>query len=199
MATSLEGNKIIAGLLCAGLLAMATGKIAGGLVHPEMLEENAYKIEVSETAVAAVEPEAPAPIEPILGMLASADVAAGEKASKQCAACHSFDDGGRNGVGPNLWAMVNADKAAVDGYNYSSALAEFSDPATWTYSSLNAFLYNPKEYVPGTKMGFRGVKKAEDRANIIAYMRAQASSPAALPTEAEIQAAEEAFQAASGG
>ncbi len=200
MATSLEGNKIIAGLLCAGLLAMATGKLADALRSPTELSENVYKIEVEDsgTAVAAA-PAGPAPVEPILGLLASADVGAGESGAKKCAACHSFDEGGANKVGPNLWNIVNADKGSVDGYAYSDAMASFDDPKQWTYSSLNKFLQKPKEYMPGTKMNYAGIRKTGDRADMVAYLRSLSGSPAPLPTDTEIQAAQEAYDAASGG
>lgn len=199
MSTSLEGNKILAGILAAGLLAMATGKIADTLRQPVELAENVYKIDVAEDMTVAAVPSGPAPVEPILGLLAAADPAAGENAVKKCAACHSFDEGGKTKVGPNLWNIVNAPKASKDGYTYSAALAEFSDPKEWTYSSLNKFLYKPKDYIPGTKMGFAGVKRASERANIIAYMRSLAATPAPLPTVEEIQAAQEVYEHASGG
>ena len=186
---SLEMNKIAAGILCAGLFAMVAGKVGSAIVHPEQLEENAYKVEIEEVATTAEEPKGPAPVEPILGMLAGADVAAGEKGFKKCAACHTVNDGGANKVGPNLYGVVNAAKGGKDGFAYSDALAGFSEPAEWTYSSLNKFLKKPKEYIAGTKMNYAGIKKASDRANMIAYLRSLAGTPAPLPTEDEIAAA----------
>ncbi len=179
-------NKVFAGFLFAGLLLMAGIKIADVMVPHQELAENAYKIEVPETtATAAAEPEEKGP-EPILALLASADVQAGAKLSKKCTACHVFDAGGAAKVGPALWNIVNKSKGSSDGFGYSSALIEFG--GAWDYQSLNAFLAKPKAYISGTKMNFAGLKKPQDRANIIAWMRTKADSPAALPTAEQIAA-----------
>jgi len=200
MATSLESNKILAGILAAGILAMATGKIADSLLHPHELAENVYKVEVPE-GMAAAEPgdKGPAPVEPVLPLLASADVAAGEKDAKKCAACHSFDKGGANKVGPNLYGIVAREKASHEGFNYSDAMKSFDDPKTWTYTSLNKFLHKPKDYISGTKMNFAGLKKVSDRSDLIAYLRTLADSPAPLPTNEEVKAAQDAFEKAKAG
>ena len=110
-----------------------------------------------------------------------------------------FEQGGANRVGPALWNVVGRDKGVLDGFSYSEAMATFDDPRDWTYESLNKFLHKPKDYMPGTKMNYAGLRKVEDRANLIAYMRSMADTPAALPTEAEIAEAQAAFDAASGG
>ncbi|WP_323797641.1 cytochrome c family protein [Nisaea sp.] len=199
MSSSLEFNKLAAGVLCGGLLLMGVGKLAGVLVHPETLETNAYTVEVAEGAATAAAPTGPAPIEPILGLLASADPAKGLKIAKKCAACHSFDKGGPNKVGPNLFNVVIAAKGHVDGFAYSEALLTSGETDKWSYTSLNHFLLKPKDYAPGTKMNFAGIKKTEDRAHLVAYLRSMADTPAALPTVEEIQAAQDAFNAASGG
>ncbi len=200
MSSSLEFNKLAAGVLCGGLLLMGVGKFAGVLVHPEHLETNAYTVDLPEGgATAAAAPAGPAPIEPILGLLASADPASGQKIAKKCAACHDFTKGGPNKVGPNLYGVVMAAKGHHADFSYSDALLSSGENDHWSYSSLNHFLKKPKDYAPGTKMGFAGIKKASQRADLVAYLRTLADSPAALPTAEEIQAAEDAFKAASGG
>lgn len=186
----LKGNKIFAGVLLAGLLLMA-GIKAGDILVPShdghgasVEHKNAYPIEVAEAADAGAAPAAPTGPEPILALLAEADIAAGMKLAKKCTACHVFDEGGANKVGPALWNIVNADKGAVDGFGYSTALAAFG--GAWDYASLNEFLYKPKAYIDGTKMNFAGLKKQKDRANMIAYLRSLSGAPALLPTDADI-------------
>ena len=182
-------NKLFAGVLLAGLLLMAGVKLADVLVPHTELAENAYVIKVPETT----DETGAAPVDtgpaPILALLADADPAAGEKLAKKCTACHVFAADGVNKVGPVLWGVVNTTKGAVDGFSYSAALADFG--GVWDYQSLNAFLAKPKAYISGTKMNFSGLKKAEDRANMIAYLRQQADTAAALPTSEEIAAESE--------
>ena len=182
----LRFNKVFAGFLCAGLLIMAGVQIAHVLLPDQKLAENSYVIEVPEaTEVADAVPQDTGP-EPILALLASADVAAGEKLAKKCTACHVFEAGGANKVGPALWGIVNKAKASDDGFAYSAALAGFG--GAWDYQSLNAFLAKPKAYISGTKMNFAGLKKPEDRANMVAWLRTMADSQAPLPTPEDIAA-----------
>ncbi|MCH1426919.1 MAG: hypothetical protein L7W42_07200 [Alphaproteobacteria bacterium] len=97
-----------------------------------------------------------------------------------------FEAGGANKGGPALWSIVNQAKGSVDGYAYSSALAGFG--GSWDYQSLNAFLAKPKAYISGTKMNFAGLKKPQDRANMVAWLRTMADSEAPLPTAEDIAA-----------
>ncbi len=180
----MEFNKIFAAILVAGIIAMFGGFVAKKLVHPHKIAENAYNIEVVEVAA----PGAAKPMaQPILAMIAAADVAKGEKIAKSCAACHSFNKGGPNGVGPNLYGTVGGPKHHVAGFAYSGALIETGGP-TWTYAELNKFLWKPKDYAKNTKMSYAGLKKPEDRAALLAWLRTQADSPKALPSDAEIAA-----------
>lgn len=184
----MESNKIFAAVLVAGIIAMLAGFVARQLVHSETLEDDAFTIEVAEVAGPGGAVEAMP--EPILALIAAADISRGEKVAKACAACHTFDQGGANGVGPNLYGIVGASKDHVAGYAYSGALKEVGGGA-WSYAELNKFLWKPKKYAPGTKMNFIGLKKPEDRAAVIAWLRTMAPSAKPLPSAAEI-AAEEA-------
>lgn len=180
--SSFEFNKVFAAILVAGLTAMLTGFIADKLVHPHELETDAVAIEGGPVeAAGAVEKKA----EPILHLIASADVARGEKLSKACAACHSFDNGGPNKVGPNLWGIIGAKKAHLGNFEYSSAMA--SKGGNWGYLEMNQYLWKPKKYVPGTKMNYNGIKDPEDRAAMVAWLRTLGSSKA-MPTQGEIDA-----------
>lgn len=178
--SSFEVNKIIAALLLAAIVAMVAGFFAQGLYtgsigeHAHKEEKRGYTIAGAENADAAasgapVVEEKPVDIMPFM---ATADVAAGEQQLKKCTACHSFDKGGKNGVGPNQWGLVGAKFGHIDSYAYSAAIkAKHDEGAIWTEQALSEFLANPKKYLPGNKMSFAGIKKPEDRANLIAYLK----------------------------
>ena len=167
-------NKIAAAILSAGLLAMITGFAAHMLYHPKELEKQAYII-ASEAPVAVSTAALPTGPEPVMAMLASASADAGKKVTKKCAACHSFTKGGPNKVGPNLWNIVGGKPALTAGYKYSGAMKSMS--VNWEFEELNKFLYKPKAYLKGTKMSFAGLKKASDRAAVIAYLTSLSDSP----------------------
>ena len=105
----------------------------------------------------------------------------GKKVARKCAACHSFDEGGANKVGPNLWNVVMRKAGSVEGFKYSSAMTEFGADHSWTFEELNDFLAKPKAHLPGTSMTFAGLKKPDDRADVLAYLRSLSDSPAPLP------------------
>ncbi len=195
MKDALFFNKLAAAVLSAGILFYAALFATEILYHPKQLAENAVPIEVAESAApAAAEEAAPAGPEPMLALLANADIANGEKITRRCTSCHGFEQGGGAKVGPNLYNVVGGPKAHMEGFAYSSAMAERHDQQ-WGYTELNHFLWNPKDYVPGTKMNFAGLKSPQDRADLVAYMRSLSPSPIALPTAEEI-AAETASDAA---
>lgn len=175
-----EMNKVAGAVILAGLVAMLSGFTARKVVHPEELTENVYKVEGVVAASASGEAPAAAVLEPVSALLASADIAKGEAGAKACAACHSFDKGGPNKVGPNLWNVVGGPHAHVEGFAYSTAMKGLHDKK-WDYEALNAFLAKPSAAIKGTKMAFAGLKNVQDRANLIAWLRTKADSPVALP------------------
>ena len=174
-----EWNKIIGAVLLVVLATKAIDTVVDGLTHPVELAKNVYVVGAPEPAPAPA--KAPAKTGPgkIGPLLASADASAGKRAANRCVACHSFKKGGKNKIGPPLWGTVNGKRARVAGYRYSSGLAKAG--GVWGYEELNDFLANPKKSMPGTKMIFAGVKKASDRANIIAFLRSLSDNPAPLP------------------
>lgn len=178
--SSLELNKIAGAILVGGMVALVSGILADRLVEPEPLETGAVVVAGTEPESETAPPaEEEAGVEPVTPLLAAADVAAGEKISSRCTACHTFDQGGANRVGPNLWNIVGAPKAHIEGFSYSNVIAEME--GNWTYEDLNAFLASPREYAPGTKMTFAGLRSVQDRANLIAWMRTLSDNPEPLP------------------
>lgn len=125
-------------------------------------------------------PSPPAGWQSVAPLLSNADVGAGKKLANACIACHSFDKNGGAKIGPNLYGIVNGPHAHMESFGYSSAMKGLHDKK-WTYESLDRFIFNPKNAIPGNKMTFPGVKDAQDRANIIAYLRTLADDPAPLP------------------
>jgi cytochrome c len=181
---NIESNKI-AGAIFGTMLVMVGLNIASdALFHEKKATVAGYNLPVPEAKASESAPAAQAaPAEALPVLLASADAAKGQNATKKCAACHSFDQGGPNRVGPNLYDVVTGPKGKAQGFGYSAALKERAAKGeTWGYEELYAFLQNPKGYLPGTTMAFAGVASAKERADIIAYLRSLSGSPKPLPT-----------------
>lgn len=186
MVDKLFVNKLAAALILA-LMVVKLGEFIGDmLVKPMALKTNSYVVaNVTPEGGASSEKSPPpsdanAALPPIMPLLASADGHQGEDVAKKCLACHTLTKGGPNRVGPNLWGVLGRKTAAAADYSYSSALQAQKDKI-WDYDRLNNFLAAPQKFAPGTKMTFAGLAKAEDRANIIIYLRGLADSPMALP------------------
>jgi cytochrome c len=181
---SFETNKILGALLFTCLVLLTLNITAGAVFSPPKLAKPGYEIAVPEhVAEGAGKDAAPAQDQPIEVLLASADPKRGETAAKKCATCHTFNKGEPNRVGPNLWGVVNRNKAAVPSFNYSAALK--GKGGNWSFDDISHFIAAPKVFIPGTNMSFAGVPRANERADIIAYLNAQSDSPAALPKAAD--------------
>ncbi|MEM7046491.1 MAG: cytochrome c family protein [Pseudomonadota bacterium] len=188
-------NKLLAGILVAGIIAMVAGMVARAIINPVVPEERAYYVEVIEDPSSLIQgPQGP---EAVLALLSGADVANGQKIARTCATCHTFGAGEANKVGPNLWQIIGAPLARAADFKYSKGLLTHKDERAaagfdvWDYEALNHFLFKPKTWIPGTSMAYVGLKKVQDRADIIAYLRSLSDSPAPLPS-AEAIAAEAA-------
>jgi cytochrome c len=176
-----RSNTIAGWVLGAGIAALGLTIAFGEVFHAETPKEGkeGFAIEGVEEgeggAAAAV---------PIANLLATADAAKGEAIFKKCVACHTIDQGGANGIGPNLWAVLGKPHASVAGFAYSDALK--SVPGNWDFEGMNAWLTSPKKFAAGTKMSFAGLGKPEDRANLIVYLNSKGSNlplpaPVAVP------------------
>lgn len=161
----------ILGAGCGALLLFLLGGFGAELIYHKSEghghgEEHVqgYKIEVADSGGAE---EDAAPEVDFMEVFAAADPAKGERVWSKCKACHKLEDGA-NGTGPHLYDVVDRGIGAVDGFGYSEVLA--SNGEAWTAENLNGFLEDPKGWAPGTKMGFAGLKKVDDRANLIAYL-----------------------------
>ena len=206
-------NKFFGALLATVLLILGLNEVAnivfssGGGHHKghhydtlnEWAEDkfHGYRIEIAEAASGGN--DEPEDVFDLGLMLASADIAAGERAMRQCAQCHTWDDGGANGTGPNLYGMMNADIAANGSFAYSGALAGID--GDWTYQAMNDWLTNPGAFARGNKMSFAGLRsprKDAERVNIIAYLASispnAAPFPAPLVTEASAEAASDVVE-----
>ncbi len=176
-----RSNTIAGWVLAACVTALGVTIASGMAFHNERPEKMGYPIAGVEEAAgggAAAEP-------PIATLMATADVAKGAEVFKKCSACHSVDQGGANGVGPNLWGTMGKPLGGHPGFAYSEALK--SKGGNWDFENMSAWLKSPRKFADGTKMTFAGLGSAEDRANVIAYLNSNGSNlpmpaaPAAVP------------------
>jgi cytochrome c len=179
---SFEVNKILGAILGTCLAMLAINIAAGAIFAPEKLAKPGYEVTVPEQTPSG-KPAEPEKQQPIEQLLANADVKRGENSAKKCQACHTFNKGGRNMVGPNLWGVIGRPRASEAGFNYSAAMK--GKGGNWTIDDLNQFITNPRGFVPGTNMTFAGIPRGTERADLIAYLNSLSDNPAPLPKAAE--------------
>jgi cytochrome c len=187
-----RNNTILGWVLGAGIVALGLASLTGHIWKPH--ESDTFGYAVAGAAPAGGGADAGPPIE---ALLATADPAKGQQVYAKCAACHTIEQGGANGIGPNLWGTMGMRIAGHAGFGYSSALS--SKGGTWDWASMNEWLQSPRRFAAGTTMSFAGLSSAEDRANLMAYLNQQGSNlplPAVPAAEAAAAPAEAADAAA---
>jgi cytochrome c len=180
MSNDLTFNKIAGGLLATGLAIVGLGELSAIIYKFEPAKKPGYAIQVQEAAAGGGEA---ADVIPDWGtVLPAANVQAGSDVAAKCKSCHNLDNGGPNLTGPNLYGVEGRKPGTHAGFAYSSAMTDFGGKhATWTYDDLYVFLKSPAADISGTKMTFVGLKKPEDRINVIAYLRTLSASPPPIP------------------
>ncbi|MEP9367858.1 cytochrome c family protein [Xanthobacter sp. VNH20] len=184
---SFELNKIAGALLGTLTLTIGLGIVSEILFAPEAPAKPGYEIAVPEGPAGGNVAEAKPAEVPIEQLFATASIEKGANVAKRCASCHNFQEGAGAKVGPDLYGVVDRKKASVPGFAYSAAMQ--AKGGDWTPQDLNAFLTNPKGFVPGTAMAFAGIPKESERADLIAYLNSLAHSPKPLPTASAAPAA----------
>ena len=173
-------NKIIASIILAVILVLGINKITDIIIYVEKPEKSAYQVASVSTTTTTETTSASSSSGSgeIMALLASANVADGEKVFKKCAACHSIAKGGGNKIGPALWGVLGRQAGSVSDYKYSKAMAAHGK--TWSFEEMNSFLIKPRDWIKGTKMSFAGLKSKNDRVAVILYMNEKTDSPLPL-------------------
>ena len=191
--SDLTFNKVAGAVLATGLAIVGLREISSGVFAPHPVEKPGYAIEVAEEAGAGGA-AAEAPID--WGtVLPTADIKAGEAVFAKCKSCHTIEAGGPNGTGPNLHGILGKKSGQHAGFAYSPAMIEHGTHGVWTFQETSEFLKAPQKHLPGTKMTFVGLKKPEDRINLLAYLNTQGSNlpfPAPNPAAAAAPAGDAA-------
>ncbi|MET3926884.1 cytochrome c family protein [Devosia sp. 2618] len=196
---SFELNKIMGAVLGTLLFVMGAGFVAEAIYHPIEGKGPGYALPEPEPVATGVVAEA-APVIPLGTLLASASAERGAAAARKCQSCHNFGEGEPNKQGPHLYDIVNRSEGSIADFAYSDAMAAHHAAGdVWSYENLNHFLTKPSDYAPGTKMNFAGIRTAEERADILAYLQTLSHNPVPFPAAEEAPAAPAAEDAAPAG
>ena len=192
-------GKIFGSLVLAVAIVIGCWTLSAKLVHPASFGDSAYPLSTvpvpASSVLTAVAPSSgggkpgaaggPAPPAPLTSdQLAKADAQHGAKIAQKCMVCHTFAKGEPFKVGPNLWGIIDDKRAHMAGFNYSDAMSHFG--GTWTVQNIARFIFKPKLYVVGTKMGFGGLPSPQDRADVLAFLNTQRDKPVDLVKEGTI-------------
>lgn len=153
------------GLVLALLVAIVPTLVSNLLYQPKSMVKRGYEIAISADGTPVKKEEK---VVDLATLMQNADLKKGKKLAKKCSSCHTFNKGGKAKVGPNLYNIIGRARGSVSGFSYSKAMK--AKGGNWDLESINQFITKPKDYIPGTKMGFAGIKKAQYRANLIAYL-----------------------------
>jgi len=175
-------NKILMAVLSTCLALVALNIAAGAVFSPAKPAKPGFEIAVQEHSTGEQKKEEAQPIEV---RLANSSAQNGQASAKVCLACHSFEKRTSHDPskqGPNLWGVVNRPRASEKDFNYSAAMK--AKGGEWTFEELDKFLTNPRGYIPGTAMGYAGMQRANQRADVINFLHTLADKPVDLPKAA---------------
>ena len=171
-------NKIIVSIVFAIILVVGINKITDVIFYVEKPEKSAYQVATVTTVANTASAETSSGTGDIMAIFASTSAAEGAKVFKQCLACHSIAEGGKNKIGPALWGVLGRQAGSLPDYKYSKAMATYGKK--WSFEEMNGFLLKPKDWIKGTKMSYAGLKKEKDRAAVILYMNENTNNPLPL-------------------
>lgn len=185
MGNNFEFDKIVVSVALAIFIVVFSNALGGFFYRTKQIPEHrGYEIEIVDVAGGDTTPKGLPEVIDIATIMSQAIAEQGKSVFNKCAVCHTHEKGGANKVGPNLWGIVGAVVAHHKDFNYSNAMAKRGqDGIKWTYEELYRYIYSPRAHVVGTKMAFAGIKKDDERANLIAYLRTLADNPLPLPAK----------------
>lgn len=197
MKDNFEFDKIVLAIAIGIITVLLSVGIGGFIYRSEQLPNKpGFVIEITDTSGGAEAPKGIPDVIDIGTIMAAANAENGQKIFSKCAVCHTIAKGEANKVGPNLWGIVGNKVTHKDDFQYSEGMKKHAaEKPKWGFEELYRYLYAPKTYVPGTKMAFAGVKKDQERADLIAYLRTMADSPLPLPAPSPVTSAPAAEEA----